>query len=188
MALFHFSHNKSVKLALGIVILLILFPVLFSVVFAAKDEVSYGAGVGFSTCNDFFTKDESGLTRCTTFYNISLGNTGSNHQKLVVIDLTSVPKDRRLSWNALDIVATKRRPTGPRISEHHLGETLRLEIQDLEPNRLVEVRITSQGIESAKQMEAITISVQANGSTIETNPRLTVTLRFLKNLSGIFGF
>lgn len=36
-------------------------------------------------------------------------------------------------------------------------------------------------------MENITISVQANGTTIEANPRLTVTLRFLRNLGGIFG-
>ena len=188
MALFHYSHNKSLRLALGIVILFILFPALFSVVFAAKDEVSYGAGIGLSTCSDFFISEESDLTLCTTSYNITLGNTGSNHQELVIIDLTSVPKDSRMTWNVLDIVATTRRPIGPRISDHQLGETLHLEIQDLEPNRLVEFGITSRGIESAKQMQNITISVQANGSIIETNPRLTVTLRFLRNLGGIFGF
>ena len=188
MALFHYSHHKSVKLALGIVFLFILFPVLFSIVFASKDEVSYAAGVGLSTCSDFFISEESQLTRCTTSYNITVGNTGSNHQELIIVDLTSVPKDRRMSWNVLDIVATKRRPMGPRVSDQQLGEALRLEIQDLEPNRLVEFRITSQGIESANQMKTITISVRADGSLIETNPRLTMTLRFLRNLGGIFGF
>lgn len=188
MALFHYSQHKSVKLALGTVALLIVFPVLFSVVFASKDEISYSAAVGLSTCSDFFITEESQLSRCTNSYNIALGNTGSNHQELVIIDLTSVPKGRRMSWNVLDIVATKRRPIRPKISDHQLGETLRLEIQDLQPNRLVEVRITSQGIETTEQMEAITISVQANGSALEADPRLTVTLRFLRNLGGIFGF
>ena len=188
MALFHYSHHKSGKLFLGVVVLFILFPVLFSIVFASKDEVSYSAGVGLSTCSDFFITDDSQLTRCTTSYNITLGNTGSSHQELVTIDLTSVPRDRRMIWNVLDIVATKRRPIGPRISDHQIGEDLRLEIQDLEPNRLVEFRLSSQGIEAAGQMENITISIQANGSTLETNPRMTVTLRFLRNLGGIFGF
>jgi len=188
MALFHYSHQKSVRIALGVIILFILFPVLFSIVFASKDEVSYSSGVDLSTCSDFFISEESQLTHCTTSYTITLGNTGSNHQELVTVDLTSLPEDYRMSWNVLDIVATKRRPTGPRISDHQLGEGLRLEIQDLEPNRLVEFRITSRGIEAAEQMETITVSVQANGSTLETNPRLTVSLRFLRNLGGIFGF
>lgn len=187
MALFHYSHNKALRLVLGIVLLIIVFPALFRIVFAAKDEVSYGASFGLSTCSDFFIDEESDLSRCITSYNITIGNTGTNHQELVRIDLTSVPKVRRLNWNVLDIVATSRTPIGPKISDQQQGETLHLQIQDLEPNRLVEFSISSQGIESAKQMENITISVQANGTTIEANPRMTVTLRFLRNLGGIFG-
>lgn len=143
MALFHYSHNKALRLVLGIVLLFIVFPALFRIVFAAKDEVSYGTSFGLSTCNGFFIDAGSDLTRCTTSYNITVGNTGTNHQELVRIELTSVPKTRRLNWNVLDIVATSRRPIGPRISDQQLGDTLHLEIQDLEPNRLVEFSISS---------------------------------------------
>ncbi|GJM14113.1 MAG: hypothetical protein DHS20C12_25160 [Pseudohongiella sp.] len=188
MSLFEYSQRKSVRLALGVAALFIVFPVLFNIVFASKDEVSFAAGVGFSTCNDFFASDESGLSRCASSYNITLGNTGSNNQELITIDLSSVPEDTRLGWNVLDIVATSRRPIGPTISEQQLGDSLRLEIQDLEPNRLVEFTIAGRGIESAKQMEGITLSVQAEGTVIQTNPRLTVGMRFLRNLGGIFGF
>lgn len=188
MPLFHYSQSKSVRLAICIVVLFILFPALFRIIFAAKDEVSYSAGVGFSTCSDFYISDKSQLTRCTTTYDIALGNTGSTNQELIVVDLTSVPADSPLSWNVLDIVATKRRPIGPKISNHQLGDTIRIEIQNLEPNRLAEIRLSKQGIEFASKMENIGIAVQANGSTIQTNPRLTVSLRFLRNLGGIFGF
>ena len=188
MALFHYSHNKAVRLAIAIVVLLILFPALFRIIFAAKDEISLGAGVGFSTCGDFYIAEESELTNCTSTYNISLGNTGSNHQELVTIDLTPVPENHRLRWNSLDIVATNRTAIAPRITNQQLGDTLHLEIRNLQPNRLVEIGMSSQGAESAKQMEDITISVSAEGSIVETSPRMTVSLRFLSALGGIFGF
>lgn len=188
MALFHYSHNKAFRLAIAIVILLILFPVLFRVIFAAKDEISIAAGSGVSTCDGFYVADESELASCTSTYTVALGNTGSNHQKLVIVDLNSVPLERRLSWNAVDIVATNRRATGPEITIQQLGETLRFEIQDLQPNRMVEIDILSRGVEYAKQMENIDIAVQAEGSIVEASPRLTVSIRFLRNLSGVFGF
>ncbi len=188
MDLFHYSHRKAAKLALGIVTLLILFPVLFEVFFAAQDEISLGASTGISTCDDFYIREESELSRCTSTYNISLGNTGSNHQELITIELGSVPENRRISWNTLDIVATNREAIGPRITSQQLGETLVFEILDLQPNRLAEISISSQGIESAEMMENITMAVLAEGSIIEASPRTTVSLRFLSNLAGIFGF
>lgn len=188
MTFFHYSHSKALKLALGIVVLLILFPALFRIIFAAQDEISYGAGPGLSTCSEFFAREQSDLSACTTSYNIAVGNTGSNIQEVVTIEVASVPKNRRVNWNILDIVASKRRPIGPRVTNQQLGETLQFEIEDLEPNRMVEINIYSQGLESAEQMENIDITVAARGSVIETNPRTTVALRFLRNLGGVFGF
>ena len=188
MALFHHSHNKALGLTLGTILLLVLFPVLFKVIFAAKDEISLAASAGVSTCEDFYIDEESELSRCTSTYNISLGNTGSSHQELISIELTSVPENHRLSWNSLDIVATNREAIIPRIQNQHLGDTLQIEVRDLQPNRLIEIRVSSQGIDAARQMENISISVLAEGTIVETNPRTTVILRFLRNLGGIFGF
>lgn len=188
MAFFHYSHSKALKLAISIVVLLILFPALFRILFAAQDEISYGAGAGLSTCSEFFAREESDLSVCTTSYNIAIGNTGSNHQEIVTIEVASVPNNRRVNWRVLDIVASKRRPIGPRVTNQQLGDTLQFEIQDLEPNRMVEISIYSQGLESAEQMENISVKVAASGSVIETNPRTTIALRFLRNLGGFFGF
>lgn len=188
MNLLHYSQGKGVRLVLGVIVLLILFPVLFNIIFAFKDEVSYGSGIGYSTCSDFYIRDESERISCSASYSISLGNTGSNHQDLVTIDLASVPDERRVGWNVLDIVATNRRPMGPRISNQQLGDTLHFDIHDLEPNRLVEISILTRGVESATQLENVTIEVQAKGSVLEADPHMTLALRFLRNLGGIFGF
>ena len=188
MEYFHYSHRKAISLAIAIVIMLILFPALFRIIFAAEDEISYSASAGISTCDEFYIREESERTRCTSSYTISLGNTGTNHQQQISIDLRSVPTERRLSWNLLDIVATNRKAIGPSISNQQLGDTLRFEIQDLQPNRLVEITILSQGAEHARQMQDIDIRVHAEGTVVQSNPRLTVSLRFLRNLTGIFGF
>lgn len=188
MLLQHYSHSRAVWLALTVVLLLILFPVLFRIVFAARDEVSFAAGAGVSTCDAFYVDEESDLSRCTSTYNVSVGNTGSNHQSLIVVELSSVPENRRLSWGALDIVATNREATGPGITNQQRGEILRFEIEDLQPNRVVDISISSQGVENARQMENIAASIQAEGAIVEASPRLTVYLRFIRNLAGAFGF
>ncbi len=188
MDLLHYSQSKAVRAALVAALLLILFPVLFKIVFAAKDEISYGVDYGLSTCGDFFIANEAEKLTCTASYNITLGNTGINNQQLVILDLTSVPEDVRISWNVVDIVATNRRPIGPRISSEQQQETLTFEIEDLEPNRLVEISLSVRGAESAKRLEDIALLPQATGSILNSNPRATVALRFFRNLGGIFGF
>lgn len=171
-----------------VIVLLVLFPALFRILFAAQDEVSYGAGTGISTCDGIYLNDDSDLSRCTSTYDITIGNTGTNHQELIVIELGKIPKTSRLNWSALDIVATNRKPTGPRVVEQKIDDQLRIEIHDLDPNRLVQINLSSRGIESARQMEGVTMTIQAEGSVISANPRLTVVLRFLRNVTSIFGF
>ena len=188
MSFLSYSQNKSIRLALVVVLLLLLFPALFRIVFASEYEVSYGAEAGISTCGEFYIDDESELLSCTSTYNVSIGNTGSSHQSLIVVELTSVPESHRLSWGAQDIVATNREANGPQITNEQLGDRLRFEIQDLQPNRLVDFNISSQGAEHAAQMENIAISVQAEGSVIEASPRLTISMRFLRNFGAMFGF
>ncbi len=188
MSYFHYTQNKAIRLALVVVLFLFLFPVLFRIVFASEDEVSFGAGAGVSTCADFYIDDESELLSCTSTYNISIGNTGTSHQDLIVVELTSVPENRRLTWGAQDIVATNREANGPLISNQQQGDRLRFEIQNLQPNRLVGISIRSQGAEHAAQMEDIGFSIEAEGAIIEASPRLTVSLRFIRNLGAMFGF
>jgi hypothetical protein len=188
MSILHYSQNKAIRVALGVIVLLVLFPALFRIVFAEKDEVSFEAGTGISTCSDFFVRDQSDISYCTSTYEIAIGNTGTRNQEVIIIDLSPVPEEHRVSWNVLDIVATSRRPIGPRVSNQQIEGSLQFEIQDLEPNRLVEISLYTQGPEFKEAIEKIDIALSATGNIIETNPRTTVLLRLLKNLSGIFGF
>lgn len=188
MSLLDYIQNKNVRIVLCIVVLFIVFPTLFRIFFAAKDEISFAAGTGFSTCSDFFIDDESELARCTSNYNVTVGNTGTNNQELIVVNLSNVPEGSRVAWNVVDIVATNRRPVGPIVENRQIEDILKFEIRDLEPNRLVELNILSQGVEASGLLEDIALSIESNGSQVETNPRLTVVLRFFRSVAGIFGF
>lgn len=183
----HFSQRKAALLAIGVVFLL-LFPTVFGVIFPAKDELSYSAGVAYSTCDAFYADTDSDLSRCTTSYNITLGNTGSNDMDLIYLELAPVPQERRLSWNVLDIVATNRRAAGPAISTQQKGEIVIIEIRNLQANRLVEFTISAQGLESMQGIRDIEAVLRAEGSILEVNPRATVSLRFLRSLGAVFGF
>ena len=183
-----YNQKRAVICVAVLLILFVFFPVTFRILFAADYEVSYGAGLGFSTCSDFYISDESELSRCTSRYNITVGNTGTEIQELIEIKLLPVPADSYLNWNVLDIIATNKSSVRPAITEQREVEELQIQIRNLGPNRLIEFSLTGRGLEAAQAMENITVEVDAMGSMIQSNPRLTLALRFIRNLAGIFGF
>ena len=187
MALLTYSHKRALYLGGSVIAIAILFPTVFSILFAAADEVSYSAGIDSSTCTDFLIQQGAGAALCTTRYGVVVGNTGTNKQDLVTVELYDVPSESRVGWSALDLVATSVRPTGPEVTEVALENGLRLVIADLAANRLVQFSLVARGPESIAQLQRVSVAVQANGRVIETNPHLTVVSRFVRNVFGVFG-
>jgi len=187
MALFDYSHKKAILFGLTTVILLLLFPALFAVVFPASNEVSYDAGIGFSTCNDFYLDDDDDPAMCTSQYNIIVGNTGKVTQEYIAITIDGMPGSPRIGWSAQDIVASSVRPTPALITEERNNLQRVLTIEHLAPNRLVEFRFQIRGMAARQQLENIEVTVNATGHLIHSNPTLTVISRFAKNIFGVFG-
>lgn len=156
--------------------------------FPASDEVSYSASIASSTCEGIFVDEDAAGSNCTSIYAITVGNTGTNHQELVAVEVNVVPASLPFNWNAFDIVASSLRSATPQITQAPLNYGRRLVIADLAPNRLVEFTLTARGPESLVTLQELNVSVLANGRAIASNPILTVLSRFLKNLFGIFGF
>ena len=190
MIRYSYTHNQRRLLILvgGVVILLVVFPVIFRILFAADYEVSYSAGFGVSTCSDFYISDASQLVSCTSRYNLIIGNTGTQMQERIAVKLQSIPAGSRLNWNVLDIVATNNSAARPEITSQRDANELQILIQNLAPNRLVEFSAVSSGNEAAKVMQQSSIEIAATGTMIQANPRLTLILRFIRNMAGIFGY
>jgi hypothetical protein len=182
------NQRKVLIWVAGVVLIALLFPALFRIVFAAKDEVSYSAGLSITTCQGFLANGYSSPESCRANYRVVLGNTGSNPQQEVLLTLAPVPDTWLLSSGALDIVASAERRAVPGIEHQQLEERLRITVTNLEPNRLVEINVTTRGAEAAELLSTAAITIDANGTVIESNPRLTVTARFFRNLFSVVGF
>jgi hypothetical protein len=181
-----FTQRRALATALGVIFIAVVFPTALAIIFATEDEVSYSAVAGLSTCSDFFIKNDAQLERCTSPFKIVLGNTGSNTQPLVSIRISPVPAELRMGQSVQDIVASARRSENPEISQHSIDNTRLFTIRNLAPNKLVAIDLVSRGIESHQQLQQLQVEVEATGSVIESNPRLTVLSRFARNLLGLF--
>lgn len=180
--------RKVLWWALGVALLAVLFPSLFRVVFAARDEVSYSAGLSMTTCQGFLANGYSTPETCRATYRVILGNTGTNPQEEILVTLSPVPETWLLGTSALDIVASAQRRATPEISHEQDSDSLVITVSNLEPNRLVELDLMTRGLESAELLTGTTARVDSAGSVIESNPRLTVTARFFRNLFSLGGF
>lgn len=188
MALLDYTHRKAITFGLGILVLFVLFPTVFSVLFPASNEISYSAGVSSSTCGGFFVDADSDGSSCTTRYGITVGNTGVNRQEIITLEVHGVPAALPLGWSMQDIVASSVRSPAPQIVEMPMNYGRRIVIEGLAPNRLVQFTLIARGMESVELLNGIDVAVQATGRVIDNDPTLTVISRFFKNLFGVFGF
>ncbi|MDP6536185.1 MAG: hypothetical protein QGG02_07640 [Gammaproteobacteria bacterium] len=179
-------HRKVLWCFSGVLIVAVVFPTLFEIIFATADEISFSAGTGLSTCGDFFIEDETARDFCTTPIALVVGNTGTNTQEIVDIRVSPLPDYVGLSSSAQDIVATARRADNPVIVENHSAERLHFTLKNLAANKLVEILLITRGAEQGQLLENLSIDIDATGTIIETNPRLTVMARFARYLVGVF--
>ena len=183
----YFSHRKALLYAGGVIFLLLLFPTLFSILFASKDELSFESGFSLSNCRAIFLDRPGEEERCVTTFQVVLGNTGENAQELITVELVGVPEVFRKYTGAINIVASARPPVNPEIIETASDDRLHYEIHGLEPNRLVEIEITTLGLAAYEQLQQVQVNVNASGTVIEASPYVTVTSRFFGNVLSIFG-
>ena len=181
-----YTQRRTIATALVVILIAIVFPTALAIIFAAEDEVSYSAAAGLSTCSDFFIENDSQLERCTSPFEIVLGNTGSNTQALVSIRISPVPAELRMGQSVQDIVASARRSENPEISQYSMDNSRLFTIRNLAPNKLVAIELVSRGIESHQLLQQLQVEVEATGSVLESNPRLTVLSRLARNLLGLF--
>ncbi len=182
-----YSHRRGVTTAAIIIVLLIIFPTLFSIIFASRDEISFESGFSVSNCRSIFLDQPEEEERCLSTYRVVLGNTGSNPQELVSVEMNDVPEVFRKYTGAINIVASARPPVNPEITESQQGQNLHYEIRGLEPNRLVEISITTLGLPAYERLQQLEVNVNATGTVIEASPYVTVTSRFFRNMLGVFG-
>ncbi|MEQ8953521.1 MAG: hypothetical protein RL120_05255 [Gammaproteobacteria bacterium] len=183
-----FSHRKAVITVAVVLLLLLVFPSLFAIVFPSREELSYQAGFSTSNCRAMFIDQPGEAQRCLSTYRVELGNTGVEPQALVTVVLADVPPIFRKYTGAINIVASARPPVNPEITETERDGDLYYEIRGLEPNRLVAISISTLGVDAYQGLQDMEISVDAAGTVIEASPYVTVTSRFFRNILGVFGF
>lgn len=171
----------------GVLVLLLFFPSLFHLTFASRNEVSFSASPGINTCRGVFIEDSDEAETCVTSYQITLGNTGTELQHQVTVALSPAPTMVRFGANSLDIVASAERLPAPRVSQQTKGDALEFLIEDLHPNRLVEIRFTTRGLAAFELLKTMETKVYADGVVIDTNPHVTVIARFARAVFGLFG-
>lgn len=188
----HWSQHIPVRriaiVASVLLVLAILFPSTLRVLFAADKELSFSAGLGMTTCRGPSSSQFTDASNCLARYDIVLGNTGSEIQERIEIHLDPVPVEWRVAYNTQDIVASARRPSGPQIEYQQTGSRVVFLIENLGPNRLIDLSLMSSGEAALHQFESTVIEIDADAVLIETNPRLTVVSRFFRNLYSVFGF
>lgn len=180
---------RRLAIVAGTVLLLALvFPGLLRVLFAADEEVSYSAGLSYTTCRGLASSDYSTDETCRVAYAIVVGNTGTVVQDEVRAVVQPVPADWRLGYNAQDIVASAERRAVPDISYVQTGDAVVITIGNLQPNRLVDLEMLSLGVESLRLFETSQVRLEADAAIVEASPRLTVVSRFARNVFSVFGF
>ena len=155
--------------------------------FPASDELSYNAGLSFTTCSGFLANDSIDSERCRSDYRITLGNTGSNAQEYIELVLSPVPETWRLGVNVTDIVASAREKILPAVDHSQVDDTLTFRISDLQPNRQITLQVAVIGAEAAELLATTEAEINAEGTLIETNPQLTVVARFFRSVFSLFG-
>lgn len=178
--------RRPLLLAGAVLILLIVFPTLFAILFASAEEISYQAGLSSSTCGESFLARGGSRENCISRYQLLIGNTGSRAQQEVVVELEDFPADYRLGRSVQDIVASARRSANPGISEVSEDGRLAFVIRDLQANKLVTLTLLTRGEAAFRQLQQTRARVSARGSLIEAAPRLTVIGRLARNLLGLF--
>ena len=178
--------HKALLFAIAIIVLALVFPVGFNILVASRDELSYNAGVFSSTCSMRLSTDPTPGEYCLTIYEITLGNTGTNAQSVIQISLQDAPELWRFESNVVDIVASAKRIDSPVIDYDSTKDQTHIRIEHLQPNRMVDLRLTYLGPEAFEQLPRMSVIVSANGTLIESNPHTTVMSRFIRNMIGFF--
>lgn len=188
VALLEYTHRKAIILIIVAIVLAVLFPSVFGMVFPSANEISYDAGISNSTCSDFYFPDGKNRQRCTSQFLVVIGNTGTVPQKLTTVELDYMPDVQRMNWTELDIVASSVRPARATITEQAKGPGRVYLIENLAPNRLIEFSFTARGDQARATLANIQVAVQAKGRLINSNPHLTLASRFIRNILGVVGF
>lgn len=183
----HFFRRRVMLWCGAVVLLFILWPGGFRLIFPAANEVSFNAGLNFTTCSGFLANDSIDSDRCRTDYRVALGNTGSNAQEHIELVLSPVPETWRLGLSVSDIVASAREKVRPRIIHHQVDDTLTFEITNLQENRQIVLQLTTLGAEAAELLAQTEAEIKAEGIVIGTNPQLTVVARFFRSMFSLFG-
>ena len=156
--------------------------------FGADKEISYSAGFDFTTCSGFLANESIDSDRCRAEYRIALGNTGSEVQEQILLELAPVPPTWRLGVNVTDIVASAKEKVQPVIEHQQTGEKLNISIENLQPNRMVRLQIVTIGAEAAELLATTEAHILSAGEVVESNPELTVVARFFRSVFSVFGF
>lgn len=183
----HFLSRRVLLWCSAAVLLLLFWPPGFRLLFPASNEVSYNAGLSFTTCSGFLANDSIDSERCRSDYRLTLGNTGSNTQEFIEVALSPVPETWRLGVSVTDIVASAREKIRPEVDHSQIDDTLTFRINDLQPNRQILLQVASIGEEAAALLAETKAEITAQGTLIETNPQLTVVARFFRSVFSIFG-
>ncbi len=171
----------------GIVVALaLIFPTAYNLLFAARDELSYSAGVQSTTCAGMLRRDAGPSTNCLTVYGIRLGNTGINPQPAIEVSLYNAPEPSRFSSNTVDIVASAERRQSPDVDYSSQGGQVRIRVENLQRNRLVELQLSYLGGAAYEQLQNASVDIRAVGTVIASNPHVTVLSRFVRNLTLLF--
>ncbi|MFM1895765.1 MAG: hypothetical protein RLZZ385_839 [Pseudomonadota bacterium] len=170
----------------ALLVLAQLFPTALRLLFASNDELSFDTRVLSSTCAGLLADERRPPENCVVIYGIELGNTGTNPQPLIEVRLGGAPEIWRLDEQVVDIVASARRRGSPEVRIDSLPDAALIRVENLEPNRLLSLRLAFLGLQASRQLETMTVEVSASGSLINTSPHLTVLSRFLRNLFGVF--
>lgn len=171
----------------GVLVLLLCFPTLFHLVFSSQQEVSVETDIGITTCLGVFLNEPGDVDSCVTDYRVVIGNTGTMVQSRVTVRLSPPPDPVRFSSSVVAIIASARSAPPPVISQQVEPDTLSIHIDNLHPNRLVEIHLSTRSLEAYRQLQTMAATVTADGTVIATNPHVTVLARFVRTVYSLFG-
>ena len=183
----HINRRRIVAWSLGLLLLLLIWPGSFRLFFGADNEISYSAGFDFTTCSGFLANESIDSERCRAEYRITIGNTGSEVQQQILLELAPVPPTWRLATSVTDIVASAQEKIQPAIEHEQLASTLNIRIEDLHPNRVVRLQIITIGADAAELLATTEAHILSDGTIVQSNPELTVVARFFRSLFSAFG-
>jgi hypothetical protein len=140
-------------------------------------ELLYRLSPSFAQC---FKKASGEI--CAAGYRLAIANSGDERQELVQVRWPAAFSGWLVDWSASDLIASARARANPLVRAAAGGE-LRHEVQGLEPNTLLEFRVSCDGCSRA-QIEAASkaaVLIDGRGRILETEPRTTIFGRALTN-------